>query len=629
MNNNSNNNRKMRRTRDSAVQSSTSLARAEQTNQTRNDTGGRGISLVGNNKHGDQVLVDVSKTLRRSTGSSVSGTPLSGYDWYFVRGDAGSAYSTFSSQSEESSNYATQYNRLLLAEMIPSTSGASRKSIETVMKELTELETLMIASKKQQSTTRFIESVMLDEYYFAYNTALMHYGLSNLPLCLQICAQKLIPLLQSYVSTKSTTEMDYDMVICHVAFLFLECVLAFGVGRNNGLNDLIVTKLKDYLDSNGISFCPTIEIIIEWLDELVKLECMEPQIKFLIPLYKSRISLAEFDPITKLRIENSTRAARKDMKTAMEIFHNKLRPSYVTNHNNTNETDSVASSTNSFDEFSTNQSQQKLHSVENEPSPPTTSTLATLPSGTPIQKLNQHALSVKAHLEQLKGNTKKSLILCSEALTATTGGYTMSSDTPIDDTSSSSVTSTCSWYDAIHANNLAVIYATNGRKHLALHAMAKALRANARHDTFNPDSSSFNDDTDDRHDNDHLAKLNFSNLFFDDGTVRHDVTLSLLYNAAMCGLRARNFISAYECMVTCMIVQPRTKNSSIFNHRTRCFLHLSEACIGIHSQILDKHSTADTHNNPLFSSIEVDGYVNCFFHFDYSFTFYISLTFDH
>jgi hypothetical protein len=607
MNNNSNSNRKMRRTRESSVPSSASSTRTE---QTRSATGGRRISIIGNND-GDKVVVDVSKTLRGSTGSSVNSNPtgaqLSGYDWYYVRGDASSAYSAFSFSSEESSSYAAQYNRLLLTELIPAatTSGAtavSYKSVDIMMKEIEELEKLITTSNKQQSIA--IQKVSREEYYCAYNKALIYYGLSDIITCLQICAQKLVPILQSFVNTKSTTETDYDMVICHIVFLFFECVLALGVGRNNGFNDLITTNLQSYLDSNIISFIPTIDTIIEWLDESVKLECMEPQIRFLIPLYKSRLSLSEFDPITKLRIESATRTARKDMKTAMEIFHNKLRPSYFTNYTS-NETDSVASSNNSIDEFTMHRSQQKLVAVEKESLPPTTTT--TLPCGTPIQKLNQLALSVKAHLEQLKGNTKKSLILCSEALTATTGSSSMSTDAAIDDTLKSG-NPTSTWYDAIHANNLAVIYATNGRKHLALHSMAKALRANALCNKMDHNHiDTINDDTDDKHNNDQLANTNFSNLFFNDGTVRCDATLSLLYNAAICGLRARNFISAYECMVTCIIVQPTTKPNSIFNDRTRCYLHLSEACIGIHSQIQEKRTTSNTRNHPMFASVEVDG----------------------
>ena len=117
------------------------------------------------------------------------------------------------------------------------------------------------------------------------------------------------------------------------------------------------------------------------------------------------------------------------------------------------------------------------------------------PSSVVLQKLNQSALCLKAHLEQLKGNTKKSLILCSEALAATVAE---------DDKAA---------YEAMHCNNLAVVYETNNRRHLALHALSKSLRAP-------------------------------SQLFRKDGTARADPTLQILSNAAVCALRARKYCSA-------------------------------------------------------------------------------------
>jgi hypothetical protein len=73
-----------------------------------------------------------------------------------------------------------------------------------------------------------------------------------------------------------------------------------------------------------------------------------------------------------------------------------------------------------------------------------------------LQKFNQAALNLKANLEQLKGNVKKSLILFSEA--------------------ASSSTQETNYYDAIHANNLSVVYQTSHKRHLALHVLSRHCR---------------------------------------------------------------------------------------------------------------------------------------------------------
>jgi len=268
------------------------------------------------------------------------------------------------------------------------------------------------------------------------------------------------------------------------------------------------------------------------------------------------LALSEFDPSDRmLRVDGHVRSARKDMKMAMEIFQNKLRPAFGmslvgggTGGQSIPETDSVTSSINSGEE--------KGGTSTNEPH-------SSAPSSVVLQKLNQSALSLKAHLEQLKGNTKKSLILCSEAAAAT----------PLDEDG----------FAPLHSNNLAVVYETNNGRHLALHALAKALHAKSSNDHQTGES---------------VQLRTLSNVVCMDGTVRSDPTLSILYNAAICGLRARKYVSAYECMVTCIL------QSEVFRHRPGCWLRLAEACLGIHAELKQQHSSSN-----LFSTIEVDGYV--------------------
>ena len=282
----------------------------------------------------------------------------------------------------------------------------------------------------------------------------------------------------------------------------------------------------------------------------------------------------------------------------------------------TNETDSVASSVNSIDDRSP-------------PEPPVISnnamdvTPSFFSSSSPLTKYNQSALCVKAHLEQFKGNTKKSLILCTEAALGSTtnstnssttsmttyGNHSMKTNSNMVSSSTDNVTTTAhmtddvitttatpttspSWYDAIHSNNLAVIYATNGRKHMALHGMIKALRANTAM-MMNNEASTPTE----------ASETSFSNVFLTDGTVKPDISTSLLYNTAICCLRTRNYMSAYECMVSCIC----HNHSHVFHNRTRCYLYLSDACLGIHAQQTKEHAASPYQQHPIRAFVDVNG----------------------
>jgi tetratricopeptide (TPR) repeat protein len=272
-----------------------------------------------------------------------------------------------------------------------------------------------------------------------------------------------------------------------MGLLLLESLLGLSIGRNTGL------------DHERIG-CPSAATIIEWLESLDAEQ--DPHLKFLLALYKSRVDLTKRDG-AGIHLDSKVRSARKELKSAMEVFQQKLRPSFGA------ETGSVVSSANS-------EENSMLYSHEHQQQQ--------LPTSLVLQKCNQSALSLKANLEQLKGNTKKSLILCSEAQSAAK-----------DDGS----------YDTVHSNNLAVVYETIDKRHLALHALTKSLRANA-------DVS----------------------VFHDDGTARPNLTLAVLHNAAICALQAKNYLSAYECMAACVM------GSDVFCSRPRCWLRISEACIG-------------------------------------------------
>ena len=145
------------------------------------------------------------------------------------------------------------------------------------------------------------------------------------------------------------------------------------------------------------------------------------------------------------------------------------------------------------------------------------------------------------------GNTKKSLILLQEAQTA----YHDQA------------------YEPVHANNLAVVYGTSGKRHLALHTAAKALRA--------PNGA----------------------IFRSDGTARSVHTFAILHNSAIYALQGRNYRSAYECLATCV------QRSPVYFHRPRCWLRMAEACIGLHAEM--RRNTSKNPGRCAFSAVAVDG----------------------
>lgn len=396
---------------------------------------------------------------------------LSGFDLY-DQGDVPGSLEAFGDDDRSS----IQYNKRLLQQL---------------QEQKLDLHALEQYEEQIRSTTS--HKKQRNELIFAYNRALILYSQGNSQACLDLCTEQLKDLLQN----KPPKELC--LVSSRMALLVLECILNQMVGRHIGVE----TDLSS-------------EEIVRWL-ETFDLEA-DAHLKFLLPLFKSRLEVCQLDE-NMLRQEANIRSARKEIKISMEVFQHKLR----------NEaTGSVVSSANSEENASGSNSQ---------PQPPP-------PSSIVLQKMNQSALSLKAHLEQLKGNIKKSGVLCSEAQTATT--------------------TTTGSYDALHSNNLAVVYATDSRQELPLYNFAKALRT---------ETSSVSPD----------------------GTLQSDQMFDILHNTAICALRARNYLSAYECMANCI------SRSNVFQTRPGCHLRLAEACIGVFAEL------KKTNLSKTFSAINVNG----------------------
>jgi tetratricopeptide (TPR) repeat protein len=385
-----------------------------------------------------------------------------------------------------------EYNHLLLSSM----QAGSPKDLVNILQEWEAKQPPADASDQSASSKQSARKRKRSDWIMTYNRALALFSSGDAERSTQLCLEKLKPFLEE----KQKVTDDFLSIACRTTFLYLEGIMALSVGSHAGLDEI-----DEQLSSKKL---------IEWLEGL-NLD-KEPQHKFLLALYKSRLDCIENDSSGKVD-DAKIRSARKELKQAMEIFQHKLRPS--------GDTGSLGSS--SYLEENNGYQQQT-------------------PMSPVLQAQNQAALNLKANTEQLKGNIKKSLILCSEAQAASSA----------DDTT----------YDAIHANNLAIVYQTNGKRHLALHTLAKALRSKSGEVAFGQD-----------------------------GTARPDQMLRILYNAASCAMQAQNFISAYECMATCI------RCSAVIGNRPRCWLRAAEACLGLYSK--EKKTTSINH----FSKIEVRG----------------------
>lgn len=390
------------------------------------------------------------------------------------------------------------YNQSLLSYLQGKDDGFLTNTVELQKKWDTEprLESLTPRKRKRR------------EWMVVYNQSLVLYASGRA----RDAAAPILDILRPLIIEMDNIPPDTRHVVTHIAFLFLDCILALSEGSHAGLeqiDDVVTTEAAiAFLDSQDLD--------------------SDPQLKFLLTLYKSRLDFGERDKEGK-RVDSKVRGVKKDLKLAMEIFNHKLKL--------TGEINSVGS----------HSDVQSDNDNSNCKSREITAPAATGTQDGLLQAYNQSALNLKAHLEQLKGNTKKSLILLQEAQIA----YFDQA------------------YEPVHANNLAVVYGTSGKRHLALHTAAKALRAPS------------------------------GGIFRSDGTARSVHTFAILHNSAICALQGRNYRSAYECLATCV------QRSPVYFHRPRCWLRMAESCIGLHAEM--RRNKSKDPDRCAFSAVSVNG----------------------
>ena len=384
---------------------------------------------------------------------------------YNILGDTAAALEACSTSSESPFS-DEEYNRLLLSFLV---SSSTDTSTESVAKQLNEWqnnpeEDKSLFSKRKRQRQDFV---------VAYNRSLIQYA-NGKP---DEAVTPLLDLLRPFVVPKATVRDNLIEVSSNCAFLVLECILSLSEGRHDGLQQP---------DSEL-----TTDAIIAWLDSL-DFET-NPRLKFLLALYKSRLDFSARDASGKM-IDSKVKNVRKELK---------LRPDLIST---TTDTSSLGSSSeaNQNDDYS--YKSQLIPGSHQEAL---------------LQSLNQSALNLKANFEQIKSNTKKSLVLCAEAR----------SPDPV--------------YESMHFNNLAVVYASCAKRHLALHSISRSLR---------------------------ICETPL--LFRLDGTATPDSTLAILHNSALLAFSAQKFVSAYECMANCVMI------SKEYAKRPRCWLRMAESCIG-------------------------------------------------
>jgi hypothetical protein len=546
---------------------------------------------------------------------------------YEVSGDAAAALPLLmmeDSSSSSSSPAVKAYNRCLLEMVIASDDQEQqvqqqqeqqqqqRPSLSMWMTKLEETAEQVVLSSSSSSsgssnyaninTTTTTRKRKRDEWIMTYNRGLGMLTCGRAQESMEWIWETFQPLLSLELESTSsssysgeTTKLSQELlgIACRMAFLLLEGVLTLSVACPMGIPQFLKGALE-------------LEALLQWLNRAVE-DCGEtdPQLKFLLSLYKGRLDFLHRDDQGKL-VEAKIRSARKELKQAMEIFQHKLKPNpgtttttttttttitstSNTNTNNTNDSASLASSTGVS--INNNNNNEEYHHA----SPAQTSnqqhhTSEHQSMSSVLQGQNQAALNLKANTEQLKGNVKKSLILCSEAAQASQGANSTLNNVNGNGnatTADGNPTSANAYYHAFHYNNLAIVYETHGKPHLALHAWSKALQQQTQYSSSSTSTTTTTGPT-----------------FQSDGTARPDATLKLLHNAAIGSLQAGNFVAAYECMGTCL---QHSLSSMSWSSKPRCWLRLAEACIGVLSNNNKKKKQVNDQSKNRFSKVEVEG----------------------
>ena len=404
--------------------------------------------------------------------------------------------------------------------------------------------------------------------------------------------------------TATDVPAEEDAVQCRCVFLLLDSLLAQSRGDALGLPASNVKAsnpgehaLAGSTAKGGITPI-TVDQLLSWVELYInRLEhCVAEggpgggnsigsvtELRFRLHLFKSRALFLRHPPNDDtyggMKHDVKTRQARKELKSAMEIYQHKLtRWSGDESSGKGRDNDDSCKTRDGDDEvleasvgagsvgsLSDAPSTLKQYSGDptliTGPSKPTSSVTdrapPTLPPDYVARRLDaqgQCALGLKANLEYLKGNSRKAIKLCAEARLAgerRRRNFLHTDERKAEKSIPQSLATARAVDEAVHYNNISLIHHASGRYHAALQYYALALSR--------------------------LESLSSSGgvLFEPDGTALPIPTAEILHNAALCAISARNFACAYECMARCIQV-----GSGSFGERPRCWLRMAEGCIG-------------------------------------------------
>ncbi|KAL3916078.1 MAG: hypothetical protein SGILL_005345 [Bacillariaceae sp.] len=392
-----------------------------------------------------------------------------------------------------------------------------------------------------------------EQLIIVHNEAVAFLASGDVHDAIEVAWKHLCPFLDTTPNspTNAAVKVPDELLrlACRLGFVLLDGLLMLWPQRRHNPEQVYKTNNGD--GGGDDSPLLNIELIVTWLNDMVvdkELGDRDPQLKFLLSLYKSRVDFHERDHCNKIP-EANIRSARKELKQAMEVFQHKLRVV-------SNDSGSLASSSYSAEDLHSGRSSGAKSptplSMSNSSGGGNNNNSSNMPRV--LQHQNQAVLNLKANAEQLKTNMKKSLILCAEA-------NNHDAEEGLDDDNNNGEKN--AYYEAIHQNNLGIVYETSGKPYLALHAFAKALRLSttSSHDRQSGDN--------------HTTGASSAALFETNGTARPDMTLNILHNTGISSLKAGNYLGAYKCFAILL-----REGCNVWATRPRTWLRLAEACIG-------------------------------------------------
>ena len=458
---------------------------------------------------------------------------------YEARGESNAALDAYNLLNETSSeNLARQHNLTLLTYL-----ADTRKTTEQAY--LTALKDLHLRKERNGVDDG---DLTLHQLVLSYNLALHSFFSREFE-----ATEKIIyPIFQIIQNNKGDLKnIRHGDIKCKIAFLTVDCMLeVYDVELVNEIlswveNYMIARSESTINDTNGVDCHASFN------------EESESELKFRLYCYRARYLFvsAQRDRTT---YDVNTKKARKELKNAMEIYNHKLS-------GKKSNADSVGDGTGSVQEsvavsVNSGTGTGNGNGISDDRHRPNNNNVTVISNGignghdmdiiddnrSPFERKTsdvqyQHALYLKARLEYLKGNMKKSLKLCSEA------------QNTVDRNPGNEMSSI---HHAMFNSNVAIVHQTSGQLFLAMHYFAHAIEhiENALNES-------------------ECIKENNINVN-SDGTIKQMSVKHVLYNAATCAQECGNYTASIECMFRYLDM---TKDAA--THPFPWF-HLAESCIG-------------------------------------------------